>query len=136
MRAFSKDGEIVWQTSAPKGREAIAFSDDLSTLYIQGIGRNITAFDLTKEGSPQLWETVMTYESNFIPTRSGIVGDLILIPSAFGVIYAIGGDGSGIKWEYKITNSAITSFCKVDCGGKMKSVIVMTMDGTVVRLEF
>lgn len=136
MRAFSKDGEIVWQTSAPKGREAIAFSDDLSTLYIQGIGRNITAFDLAKEGSPQLWETIMPYESNFIPTRSGIVGDLILIPSAFGVIYAIGADGSGLKWEYKISNSAITSFCKVDCGGKMKSVIVMTMDGTVVRLEF
>ena len=136
MRAFSSDGKIVWQTNSPKGREAIAFSADLNTLFVQGIGNNITAFDLSREGYPQLWVTYMPYESNFIPTRSGIVGDLVLIPSAFGVVYAIGSDGTGLKWEYKLSNSAITSFCNVACSEGKRSVVVMTMDGTVARLKF
>lgn len=143
MRAFSPNGEIVWQTSEPKGREAIGFSSDFKTLYIQGIGKNVTAYDLSKKGGSfsgqkgakmgeysKIWTTEMPYESNFIPTRPVVVGNELLIASAFGVVYAIDTNGNGVTWQHKLSNSAITSFAPTANGG----VIVMTMDGKIARL--
>lgn len=131
FRAFSHDGKVEWQTNAPKGREAIGISADKKTIYVQGIGSNITAYDLTKEGYPQKWELKMPYKENFVPTRLGISGKEIYVASAFGIVYAISDDGSGVKWEHKISNSAVTSFATTPDG----AIIGMTMDGKIVKLK-
>jgi outer membrane protein assembly factor BamB/calcineurin-like phosphoesterase family protein len=131
LRAFGRNGKVEWQTNAPKGREAIGISGDKRTIYVQGIGNNITAYDLTKDGFPQKWEIRMPYKENFVPTRLGINGKKIYIASAFGIIYAISDNGSGVIWQYKISNSAITSFATTPD----KAIIAMTMDGKIVKLK-
>lgn len=131
MRAFSADGKVLWQTDKPKGREAIAITPDKSTLFVQGVGRNITAFDITRPDFPQRWETTMPYRENDLPTRPVVWGKSLCIGYGFGVVYGIATDGSGLQWQHKISNSSVTSFCTTADG----ALIVMTMDGKIVRLK-
>lgn len=101
-------------------------------MYVKGIKNTITAVDIAHGKYHSLWSTVMPYESNFIPTRMETTGQLVFIPTEFGVLYAVKADGSGIAWSHKISHSAITSLKNA---GKGK-VIVMTMDGTVSCLKY
>lgn len=128
LRAFNKTGDIAFETNTPKGRESIGISKDKKVIYVQGIGKNITAIDT--HTFKTIWETNMPYKENYIPTRIVSGSSNLYIGSALGVVYAIGNNGSGIKWEHKISNSAITSFCTTNDGG----LIIMTMDGKIVKL--
>lgn len=133
VRAFRPDsGNLLWASDEAKGRESLGFSPDGKTMYVKGIKNNITAVDISQGKYTHLWHTTMPYESNFIPTRMETTEELIFIPTEFGVLHAVRTDGSGIAWSHKISHSAITS---LNNAGKGK-VIVMTMDGTVVCLEY
>ena len=133
VRAFNpEDGKILWASDEAKGRESIGFSPDGKTMYIKGIKNNITAADVSKGNYTPLWNTLMPYEGNFIPTRMETTEEYVFIPTEFGVVHAVRTDGSGIAWSHKISHSAITSLKNA---GKGK-IIVMTMDGTVTCLEY
>lgn len=133
VRAFQPgNGEIIWASDEAKGRESLGFSPDGKTMYVKGIKNTITAVDIAHGKYHSLWSTVMPYESNFIPTRMETTGQLVFIPTEFGVLHAVKADGSGIAWSHKISHSAITSLKNA---GKGK-VIVMTMDGTVSCLKY
>ena len=134
LRAYTPDGAIAWENTSAQGRESMGLSADGETLYVKGTTDTFTAFDLTKEGYPVKWETKMPYEYNFIPTapieipKKGVV----LAADTFGTICAIESQGEGLKWQYKISNCAVTSFCATPDGG----AIAMTMDGKIVKLVF
>ena len=101
-------------------------------MYVKGIKNTITAVDISQGTYDSLWNTLMPYGGNFIPTRMETTGQLVFVPTEFGVLHAIRTDGSGIAWSHKISHSAITS---LKSAGKEK-LIVMTMDGTVTCLEY
>lgn len=133
VRAFNpQDGTILWASDEAKGRESLGFSPDGKTMYIKGIKNNITAIDISKGTYTPLWNTLMPYESNFIPTRMETTEDYVFIPTEFGIVHAVRTDGSGIAWSHKISHSAITSLKK---SGKRK-FLIMTMDGTIVCLTY
>ena len=67
-----------------------------------------------------------------MPTRMETTGQLVFIPTEFGVLHAVKTDGSGIAGSHKISHSAITSLINTGKG----RVIVMTMDGTIMCLEY
>ena len=133
IRAFQPDnGEILWASDKAKGRESLGFSPDEKTMYVKGIKDNITAVDISHGEYTTLWSTSMPYKGNFIPTRMETTGQLVFIPTEFGVLHAVKTDGSGIAWSHKISHSAITSLINAGKG----RVIVMTMDGTIMCLEY
>ncbi|WP_300703320.1 PQQ-binding-like beta-propeller repeat protein [Bacteroides sp.] len=133
VRAFNpQDGTLLWASDEAKGRESLGFSPDGKTMYIKGIKNNITAVDISKGTYTPLWNTLMPYESNFIPTRMETTEDYVFIPTEFGVVHAVRTDGSGIAWSHKVSHSAVTSL-KCTCPNRL---IVMTMDGTVTCLRF
>lgn len=134
LRAFAPDGSVVWKNTSALGRESMGISNDNKTLYIKGTSNTFTAFDLTKEGYPVKWETVMPYEYNYIPTAPiEIPGKgTVVAADTFGIVCAIGSQGEGVQWQYKISNCAVTSLCATDDG----ALIAMTMDGKIVKLEF
>ena len=133
IRAFQPDnGEILWASDKAKGRESLGFSPDGKTMYVKGIKDNITAVDISHGKYTTLWSTSMPYKGNFIPTRMETTGQLVFIPTEFGVLHAVKTDGSGIAWSHKISHSAITSLINAGKG----RVIVMTMDGTIMCLEY
>ena len=108
------------------------FSPDGKTMYIKGIKNNITAADVSKGNYTPLWNTLMPYEGNFIPTRMETTEEYVFIPTEFGVVHAVRTDGSGIAWSHKVSHSAVTSLKKA---GDHR-LIVMTMDGTVTCLIY
>jgi len=130
LRAFDASGNIIWKTNQTTGREAIGLSADAKTLYVQSIGNTISALDLTRTGYPFKWITTLPYKENFLPTRLGISGHEVFVASGYGIVYAIADDGSGLLWEHKISNSAVTSFCTASDG----SLIATTMDGKIVSI--
>lgn len=133
VRAFNpQDGTILWASDEAKGRESLGFSPDGKTMYIKGIKNNITAVDISKGTYTPLWNTLMPYESNFIPTRMETTEDYVFIPTEFGVVHAVRTDGSGIAWSHKVSHSAVTSLKK---SGKRK-LLIITMDGTIVCLTY
>lgn len=133
VRAFNpEDGKILWASDEAKGRESIGFSPDGKTMYIKGIKNNITAADVSKGNYTPLWNTLMPYEGNFIPTRMETTEEYVFIPTEFGVVHAVRTDGSGIAWSHKVSHSAVTSLKKA---GDHR-LIVMTMDGTVTCLIY
>lgn len=134
LRAFTPDGKVAWENTSALGRESIGISADRGTLYVKGTTNTFTAFDLTQEGYPVKWETRMPYEFNFIPTAPlEIAGKGIVVAAdTYGTICAIGSQGEGLQWQYKISNCAVTSFCATEDGG----LIAMTMDGKIVKLKF
>ena len=98
VRAFNpEDGKILWASDEAKGRESLGFSPDGKTMYIKGIKNNITAVDVSKGSYTPLWNTLMPYESNFIPTRMETTEEYVFIPTEFGVVHAVRTDGSGIE---------------------------------------
>lgn len=133
VRAFNpEDGKILWASDEAKGRESLGFSPDGKTMYVKGIRNNITAADISKGSYTPLWDTLMPYESNFIPTRMETTEEYVFIPTEFGVVHAVRTDGSGIAWSHKVSHSAVTSLKNV---GDHR-LIVMTMDGTVTCLTY
>ena len=133
VRAFNpEDGKILWASDEAKGRESLGFSPDGKTMYIKGIKNNITAVDVSKGSYTPLWNTLMPYESNFIPTRMETTEEYVFIPTEFGVVHAVRTDGSGIAWSHKVSHSAVTSLKNA---GDHR-LIVMTMDGTVTCLAY
>lgn len=133
VRAFRPaTGEILWASDEAKGRESLGFSPDGRTMYIKGIKNNITAVDISQGTYAPLWNTVMPYESNFIPTRMETTERYVFIPTEFGVVHAVRIDGSGIAWHWKTAHSAVTSLKNAGEG----RLIVMTMDGTVTCLGY
>lgn len=124
--------KILWASDEAKGRESIGFSPDGKTMYIKGIKNNITAADVSKGNYTPLWNTLMPYEGNFIPTRMETTEEYVFIPTEFGVVHAVRTDGSGIAWSHKVSHSAVTSLKKA---GDHR-LIVMTMDGTVTCLIY
>ena len=133
VRAFQPStGEILWASDEAKGRESLGFSPDGKTMYIKGIKNNITAVDVSKGSYTPLWNTLMPYESNFIPTRMETTEEYVFIPTEFGVVHAVRTDGSGIAWSHKVSHSAVTSLKNA---GDHR-LIVMTMDGTVTCLAY
>ena len=133
VRAFNpEDGKILWASDEAKGRESLGFSPDGKTMYIKGIKNNITAVDVSKGSYTPLWNTLMPYESNFIPTRMETTEEYVFIPTEFGVVHAVRTDGSGIAWSHKVSHSAVTSLKNA---GDHR-LIVMTMDGTVTCLTY
>lgn len=133
VRAFDpKDGKIRWQSDEAKGRESLGFSPDGKTMYVKGIKNNITAVDVSKGSYTPLWNTVMPYASNFIPTRMETTEAYVFIPTEFGVVHAVRTDGSGIAWSHKVSHSAVTSLKNA---GNHR-LIVMTMDGNVTCLTY
>ena len=133
LRAYSPAGEILWENTSALGRESISISPCGNTLYVKGTADMFTAFDLTKEGYPVKWETKMPYEYNYIPTPPVELPGKGTIAAAdtFGTVCAIGSEGEGLKWQYKISNCAVTSLCPTENG----DLIAMTMDGKIVRLS-
>ena len=127
-----EDGKILWASDEAKGRESLGFSPDGKTMYIKGIKNNITAVDVSKGSYTPLWNTLMPYESNFIPTRMETTEEYVFIPTEFGVVHAVRTDGSGIAWSHKVSHSAVTSLKNA---GDHR-LIVMTMDGTVTCLAY
>ena len=80
VRAFNpEDGKILWASDEAKGRESIGFSPDGKTMYIKGIKNNITAADVSKGNYTPLWNTLMPYEGNFIPTRMETTEEYVFI---------------------------------------------------------
>ena len=75
----------------------------------------------------------MPYEYNYIPTPPVELPGKGTIAAAdtFGTVCAIGSEGEGLKWQYKISNCAVTSLCPTENG----DLIAMTMDGKIVRLS-
>lgn len=133
VHAFNpEDGKILWASDEAKGRESLGFSPDGKTMYIKGIKNNITAVDVSKGSYTPLWNTLMPYESNFIPTRMETTEEYVFIPTEFGVVHAVRTDGSGIAWSHKVSHSAVTSLKNA---GDHR-LIVMTMDGTVTCLAY
>lgn len=133
VRAFNpEDGKILWVSDAAKGRESLGFSPDGKTMYIKGIKNNISAIDISQGTYTSLWNTLMPYESNFIPTRMEGTDKYVFIPTEFGVVHAVRTDGSGIAWSHKVSHSAVTSLKNAGSN----HLIVMTMDGTVVCLQY
>lgn len=133
VRAFNpQDGTILWASNEAKGRESLGFSPDGKTMFIKGIKNNITAVDISKGTYAPLWNTVMPYESNFIPTRMETTEEYVFVPTEFGVVHAVRTDGSGIAWSYKVAHSAVTSLKK---SGNRK-LLIMTMDGTIACLTY
>lgn len=133
VRAFNpEDGKILWASDAAKGRESLGFSPDGKTMYIKGIKNNISAIDISQGTYTSLWNTLMPYESNFIPTRMEGTDKYVFIPTEFGVVHAVRTDGSGIAWSHKVSHSAVTSLKNAGSN----HLIVMTMDGTVVCLQY
>ena len=133
IRAFNpEDGKILWASDAAKGRESLGFSPDGKTMYIKGIKNNISAIDISQGTYTSLWNTLMPYESNFIPTRMEGTDKYVFIPTEFGVVHAVRTDGSGIAWSHKVSHSAVTSLKNAGSN----HLIVMTMDGTVVCLQY
>lgn len=133
VRAFNpEDRKILWASDEAKGRESLGFSPDGKTMYIKGIKNNITAVDVSKGSYTPLWNTLMPYESNFIPTRMETTEEYVFIPTEFGVVHAVRTDGSGIAWSHKVSHSAVTSLKNA---GDHR-LIVMTMDGTVTCLAY
>lgn len=133
IRAFQPgSGEILWASDEAKGRESLGFSPDGKTMYVKGIKNNITAVDISHGEYTTLWNILMPYEGNFIPTRMETTEKLVFIPTEFGVLHAVKTNGSGIAWSHKVSHSAITSLTNA---GKGK-IIVMTMDGTVSCLKY
>lgn len=133
VRTFNpEDGKILWASDEAKGRESLGFSPDGKTMYIKGIKNNITAVDVSKGSYTPLWNTLMPYESNFIPTRMETTEEYVFIPTEFGVVHAVRTDGSGIAWSHKVSHSAVTSLKNA---GDHR-LIVMTMDGTVTCLAY
>lgn len=133
VRAFQpENGKILWASDEAKGRESLGFSPDGKTMYIKGIKNNITAVDISQGIYKPVWNTLMPYESNFIPTRMETTDEYVFIPTEFGVVHAVRTDGSGIAWHWKTSHSAVTSLKNA---GK-KRLIVMTMDGTITCLQY
>lgn len=132
LRAYAPSGEILWENTSAAGRESMSLSACGNFIYVKGTGNTFTAFDLTQEGYPIKWVTVMPYESNFIPTPPAEVASKGCIAAAdtFGTVCAIGSQGEGLLWQYKISNCAVTSLCPTDDG----NLIAMTMDGKIVKL--
>lgn len=133
VRAFNpEDGKILWASDEAKGRESLGFSPNGKIMYIKSINKNITAVDISKGSYTFLWNTLMPYEHDFIPTRMETTQEYVFIPTEFGVVHAVRTDGSGIAWSRKIAHSAITSLKNA---GKNR-LIAMAMDGTVVCLTY
>ena len=134
LRAYNPHGTVVWENESAQGRESIGISEDGKTLYVKGTADTFTAFDLTQEGYPVKWETKMPYEYNYIPTAPLHIASkgIILAADTFGTICAIDDNGKGLQWQYKISNCAVTSFCRTPDG----DAIAMTMDGKITRLNF
>lgn len=133
VRAFNPaDGKILWASDEAKGRESLGFSPDGKTMYVKGIGNNLTAVDVSRGIYSPLWTVEMPYKGNFIPTRMPATGKLVFVPTEFGVVHAVRTDGSGLEWSYKVSHSAVTSLCDVGQG----RLVVMTMDGTVACLDY
>ena len=76
-----KTEKILWASDEAKGRESIGFSPDGKTMYIKGIKNNITAADVSKGNYTPLWNTLMPYEGNFIPTRMETTEEYVFIPT-------------------------------------------------------
>ena len=134
LRGYTPDGAVIWENTSAQGRESMGLSADGKTLYVKGTTDTFTAFDLTKEGYPVKWETKMPYEYNFIPTAPAEIPGkgVVLAADTFGTVCAVGSEGEGLQWQYKISNCAVTSFCATPDGG----AIAMTMDGKIVKLVF
>lgn len=133
VRAFEPEsGKILWASDEAKGRESLGFSPDGKTMYVKGIKNNITAVDISKGSYKPLWNTLMPYESNFIPTRMETTDEYVFIPTEFGVVHAVRTDGSGIAWHWKTSHSSVTSLKKAG----NNRLIIMTMDGTVMCLKY
>lgn len=134
LRCYTPQGNIIWENTSANGRESMSLSEDGNTLYVKGTEDTFTAFDLTREGYPVKWECKMPYESNFIPTPPLEIASkgTILAADTFGTICAIDNTGKGLKWQYKVSNCAVTSFCATIDG----NAIAMTMDGKIVKLDF
>ena len=90
VRAFNPaDGKILWASDEAKGRESLGFSPDGKTMYVKGIGNNLTAVDVSRGVYSPLWTVEMPYKGNFIPTRMPATGKLVFVPTEFGVVHAV-----------------------------------------------
>jgi outer membrane protein assembly factor BamB/predicted phosphodiesterase len=129
----AQTGNETWNSKEFSCREAIGISQDKKLVYIKNMTEgDFCAFYADSASQKLAWNCKADFGYEICP--SPIVEDknLIFVPTATGVIYAINKKTHVVEWKYKIANTLINNIFPAE----NNQLYATTMDGIVVCLQY
>ena len=118
--------------SVDGGRESLALSEDMSTLFIKDIETTAKAINVTN-GSI-IWEVETGLGKDIGSSALAACGDLVLIPSDKGYLLALDAATGAIRWRHKVGLGLVNPVSVWKEGGKIL-ILVSSADGRIELLE-
>ena len=126
----SKNGTTLF--SVEGGRESLAISEDLQTVYVKVTEGKAQAFNVS-DGSI-VWEVETGLGEDLATSALCVIGRTLLIPSATGSIIALDRFSGSILWRHKIGIGLVNPLTAWESNG-ITCVLASSMDGRIELLK-
>ncbi len=129
----AQTGEEIWDSGEYSCRESIGISGDGDLVYIKNMNEgNVDAFYTHADKQQLAWECPAELGYEIAPSPITEAGNLVFVPTAVGIVYAIDKTTHQVSWKYKVSNALVNSILPVE----NQRVLVSVLDGKVVCLEY
>lgn len=135
MTALQADnGSLIWRKKMEeyRVRESIGLSSDSSLVYAKTMDGQLIGVSTTAKDMQVEWKSSLKLPYELAPTAIIEDHDMIFVPSNTGLLSTIDRRSGKIIWQHKVSNCLVNPILPV----KKSSVIVSTMDGRIVNLNY
>ena len=130
----ANSGEVIWrkQVKDVRVRESMGLSSDSSLVYVKTMDGQLYGVSATADSMELSWRSELQLPYELSPSAIVEKDNIVYVPSHSGLATAVDRNTGQVLWKYKISNSLLNQLMPV---GK-RSVIVSSMDGTIVCLSY
>lgn len=125
-------GKELWRTNEATVRESIGISADKQWIYGKTMNDEIVAYQTGKTKSPVVWRINSGFGYEHVPSMLIERNGQVFFGTKNSTVYSLDPITKSINWAHKIDNSMANTVNVIDD----HSMIVATMDGKIVRLDF
>lgn len=118
--------------SVEGGRESLALSEDMSTLFIKNIETTAKAINVTNESI--IWEVETGLGKDIASSALACCSDLVLIPSDKGYLLALDAATGALRWRHKVGLGLVNPVTAWKDGDKIL-ILASSADGRIELLE-
>ena len=128
----STDGKTLWRNNDAAVRESIGISSDGKLIYGKTMQDTVVAYVASREKQSALWKMHVGFGYEHVPSMLLEKNGLVFFGTKNGVVYCVNSSLQKTIWAHKIDNSMVNTVRIID----KKSLVVSTMDGKIVLLNF